>query len=410
MQLLGLALVLMASLPESDGGVVTELPDAGAVAPVPVEVGVKLGEGLTVKVGEVKFQLRGRMQVQALSVIPGEGSTAARQNAIYVRRARLQLKGDLPYHLSFVLQLAFAPLDMEPDQPNVLRDFYGVWAPFRDVSFRVGQMKVPFDVQRVVSSSSLQFVDRSTVTAELNLDRDVGLVVFSDDLFGLNQRLRYAFGIFGGDGRNRIGTNVGLLYSARLRYAPLGPFDDRLEGDPERDGRPRLAFGVAAARNVSTNRPRSTTGIPYALTSSLFSYTHATGDVHFKWYGLSLLSSVYFRWADLNVDPNTGAMTAGNSALVNDTLVTEYSRSGWGWFVQAGGYVTDWLEFVARYGDLRPMGMSDPRFTRQREIGGGFNLMFQRHDLKLQADCFWLDDGAGNDGRVQLRLQAQIYF
>lgn len=403
MQLLGLALVLMASLPESDGGVVTESPDAGA--PLPVEVAVKLGDGLTVKVGEVKFQLRGRMQVQALSVIPGEDSTAVRQNAILVRRARVSLKGDLPFHLSFVLQLAFSPLDMEPDQPNVLRDLYGVWAPFRDVSFRIGQMKVPFDVQRVVSSSSLQLVDRSIVTGELNLDRDVGLIVFSDDFLGLGQRLRYAVGIFGGDGRNRIGTNVGLLYTARIRYAPFGAIDDRVEGDPDRDARPRLAFGVAGARNVATNRPRSTTGIPYALTSSLFSYTHATGDVHFKWYGLSLLSSVYFRQADLNAEGS-----ASNSALVNGATLTEYSRSGWGWFVQAGGYVTDWLEIVARYGDLRPMGPSDPKFTRQREVGGGINLMFQKHDLKLQTDCFWLDDGFGNNGRVQLRMQAQIHF
>ncbi|PZR13868.1 MAG: porin [Archangium gephyra] len=409
MQLLGLALILMASLPEPDGGVVTELPDAGVVNPIPVDVGVKLGEGLTVKVGEVKFQLRGRMQVQALSVIPGEASSAVRQNAIFVRRARVQLKGDLPYHLSFVLQLAFSPLDMEADQPNVLRDLYGVWAPFRDVSFRVGQMKVPFDVQRVVSSSSLQLVDRSIVTAELNLDRDVGLIVFSDDFLGLGQRLRYALGIFGGDGRNRIGTNVGLLYTARLRYAPFGAIDDRVEGDPDRDARPRLAFGVGAARNVATNRPRSTTGTPYALTSSLFSYTHATGDVHFKWYGVSLLSSVYFRQADLNAE-GSGAQLASNSALVGGTMVTEYSRSGWGWFVQAGGYVTDWLELVARYGDVRPMGPSDPRFTRQREVGGGINLMFQKHDLKLQTDCFWLDDGAGNNGRVQLRLQAQLHF
>lgn len=400
MQLLGLALVLMASAPESDGGVVSEAP----------ELGVKLGEGLTVKVGEVRLQLRGRMQVQALGVVPGENSSAVRQNALFVRRARLQLKGDLPWKLSFVMQLAFAPLDMEADQPNVLRDLYAVWAPLRDLGFRIGQMKVPFDVQRVVSSSSLQLVDRSLVTAELNLDRDVGLIVFSDDLLGLGQRLRYALGVFGGDGRNRIGTNVGLLYTARVRYAPLGAIDDRVEGDPERDARPRLAFGVGAARNVATNRPRSTTGLPYTLSDSSVSYTHATGDVHFKWHGVSLLSSVYWRQADLTIDPATGALSAARSGLVDDAAVTEFSRSGWGWFVQAGGYVTDWLELVARYGDLRPLGPTDPLLTRQREVGGGVNLMFQRHDLKLQTDCFWIDDGAGNNGRVQVRLQAQLFF
>ncbi len=396
MQLLGLSLLLLANL---DGG--TSLP---------VEVDARLGEGVTVKAGEFKLQLRGRMQAQALVVVPGEDSNAQRQNALFIRRARLQLKGEFPYKLTFAMQLAFAPLDMEADQPNVLRDLYAGWAPLRDLSFRVGQMKVPFDVQRVVSSSSLQFVDRSLVTAELNLDRDVGLVAYSDDFLGVGQRLRYAIGVFGGDGRNRIGTNVGLLYAARIRYSPLGAMDDKTEGDPDRDARPRLAFGVAGARNIATNRPRSTTGTPYRLADTTVSYTHATGDVHFKWYGVSLLSSIYWRQADLTIDPVTGVASAAHNGLVGTSQVTEYSRSGWGWFVQAGGYVTPWLELVARYGDVRPLGPTDPSFVRQREVGGGANFMFMRHDLKLQTDCFWIDDGAGNNGRVQVRMQAQIYF
>ena len=400
MQLLGLTLVLLATTPEVDGGV--------PVLP-PVEVAARLGEGVTVKSGDFKLQLRGRMQAQALAVIPGENSSAERQNALFIRRARIQLKGEFPWKLSFVMQLAFAPLDMEAHEPNVLRDLYAGWAPLRDLSLRFGQMKVPFDVQRVVSSSSLQFVDRSLVVAELNLDRDVGLVAYSDDFLGLGQRLRYALGVFGGDGRNRIGTNVGLLYVGRIRYAPLGPIDDKIEGDPDRDRRPRLAFGVAAARNVATNRPRSTTGTPYSLDDTRVSYTHATGDVNFKWYGVSLLSSIYWRQADLQIDPATGSMTAAHNGLVDGTSVTEYSRSGWGWFVQAGGYVTDWLELAARYGELRPLGPTDPRFTRQREIGGSLNFMVQKHDLKLQTDCFWIDDGLGNNGRLQIRMQAQIY-
>ncbi len=389
--------------PSRDAGAAAVLgaaPDAGvAVDPFHAEVTAKFGEGVTLKSGEVKLNLRGRVQVQALSVFPdGPGSTAHRQNAIMVRRARLALKGEFPWHLSMNLQLAFANLDMEADAPNVLRDFNVQWAPLRDVSFRVGQMKVPFDVQRVVSSSSLQFVDRSLVTGELNLDRDVGLVVFSDDLFGLHGRLRYALGVFGGDGRNRIGTNVGLLYGARVRYSPFGAFDDKAEGDPDRDPTFRLAFGAGAARNIATNRPRSTTGTPFKFAA--FDYTHATGDVHVKWNGLSLLSEIYWRQAD--TDSATGT--------VNGAASTEYSRSGWGWFVQAGGYVTNWLELAARYSDTQPLGATDPAFKRTREMGGTVNLMFQKHDLKLQTDLFWIDDGRGQNGRVQLRVQAQVYF
>lgn len=381
--------------------------DAGVPDRFSATVQAKFGEGVTFKSGDVTLQLRGRVQAQALVVVPGEGSTAHRQNALMVRRARLALKGELPWHLSFNLQLAFANLDMEADAPNVLRDFNVTWAPLRDVSLRFGQMKVPFDVQRVVSSSSLQLVDRSTVTGELNLDRDVGLVLFSDDLFGLGQRLRYAIGVFGGDGRNRIGTNVGLLYAARIRVSPFGAFDDKVEGDPDRDPRFRLAIGAGVARNVATNRPRSTTGTPYRLAT--FDYNHATGDVHAKWRGLSLLAEVYVRQADLWKD-EAGNDVASKSGVVSGVSITEFSRSAWGWFVQGGGYVTPWLELVARYGDLQPLGVTDPSLARVREVGGGFNLMFFKHDLKLQTDVFWLDDGRGNNGRVQVRVQAQVYF
>jgi phosphate-selective porin OprO and OprP len=389
------------SEPGLDAGVdfvAEQLLDAGVVLPMPdgASVTAKFGEGVTFRSGEFKLQLRGRVQVQALSVFPTEGSSTLRQNAIFVRRARLALKGEFPFHLSVNLQLAFANLDMEPDMPNVLRDFNIQWAPFRDLSFRLGQMKVPFDVQRVISSSSQQFVDRSLVTAELNLDRDVGLVIYSEDLFGLGQRLRYSIGVFGGDGRNRIGTNVGLLYGGRLRYSPLGAFDDKLEGDPDRDPNFRIAFGAAAARNVQSNRPRSTTGTPYRLAT--FDSTHAAGDVHVKWRGLSLLSEVYWRQAD--TDSFTGTL--------NGASLTEYSRSGWGWFAQVGGYLTPWLELAARYGDLLPLGATDPSFKRVRELGGTVNLMFLKHDLKLQTDFFWIDESGR--GRLQLRIQAQVYF
>lgn len=382
--------------------------DAGVVdaAPKPekekekekVSVGMKFGDGVTVKSGAFSLNLRGRVQLQAISLIPTEGSTAVRQNAIYARRARLALKGELPYDLSFTLQLAFANLDMESDAPNVLRDFYVEWKRLRDASVRVGQTKVPFGVQRVVSSSSLQMVDRSVVTGELNLDRDVGLIVFSDDLFGLDGRLRYAAGVFGGDGRNRIGTNVGLLYSARVRFSPFGKFDDKFEGDPDRDHHVRFAIGGSVARNVQTNRPRGTTGTPFQV--STFDYTHAGADLHFKWNGLSLLSEFFWRQAD----------SESGSGVVKGVTVTEYSRSAWGWYAQGGAYVLPWLELTARYGDYRPIQPTDPNLHRTREIGGGVNFMIEKHNLKLQTDYFWLDNGLGGNGRHQIRLQAQVFF
>jgi hypothetical protein len=375
----------------ADGGVTA---DAGVTT-----VTAALGEGATVRSGDFSLNVRGRIQLQATVLVPTEGSTAIRSNTFTVRRARLVLRGELPWHLSWLMQLGFAGADLEADAPNPLRDLYVQWNRWRDLSVRAGQMKVPFDVQYTFSAAYLQLVDRSLATSELDLDRDVGLVIYSDDLFGLGQHLRYAIGVWQGDGRNRIGTNIGLLYSARVRFSLFAPMDDQVEGDLARSPRFRLAIGGAVARNNATNRPRSTFGTPYRLPGG-FDYTHATGDVHLKWYGFSLLGELYWRQADTNT----------RSGLLSGATLTEVSRSGWGWFVQAGGFATPWLEFSARYGDLQPIGATDSAFLRTREIGGGANFFLSRHDLKLQADYFWIDDGRGGNGRHQVRVIGQLFF
>ena len=375
----------------ADGGVAA---DAGVAT-----VTAALGEGVTVRSGEFSLNVRGRIQLLATVLVPTGGSTAVRSNTFTVRRARLILKGELPWNLSWLMQLGFAGADLEADAPNPLRDLYVQWRRWRDLSVRAGQMKVPFDVQYTFSSAYLQLVDRSLATSELDLDRDVGLVIYSDDLFGLGQRLRYAIGVWQGDGRNRIGTNIGLLFSARVRVSLFAPMDDQVEGDLARSPKFRLAIGGGVARNNAANRPRSTFGTPYRLPGG-FDYTHATGDVHLKWHGFSLLGELYWRQAD--TDTRTG--------IVSGAGLTEVSRSGWGWFVQAGGFATPWLEFSARYGDLQPIGATDSAFLRTREIGGGANFFLSKHDLKLQADYFWIDDGQGGNGRHQVRVIAQLFF
>lgn len=393
-----LMLVVAMLAAQADAGTpqTLEARDAGSGLPFGLKLDARFGDGVTVGKDDFELTIRGRVQVLFSSQFPERNPDEDRFNSFEIRRARLLLTTRLPYHLSTYTQLSFANGDMEPDQPNVLRDFYVDWRRFRDVSVRLGQFKVPFDVQRQVSSSALQFVGRSFVTEELNLERDIGLAVFSDDLFGVGKRLKYSVAVMGGDGRNRIGTNPGLMFVGRVVIAPLGEFNEREEGDPEREKRVRFAIGGALARNNHTPRPRSTEADPYEF--STFSYTHATVDFHFKAYGFSLLAQGFLRDADRDFN------------VSEDGTRTEWSRSGLGWFVQGGAYVLDWLELVARYGDLRPFATTDPDFVREREMGGGINFMVKQHDLKLQLDYFWIDDGFFRAARHLFRAQAQVFF
>lgn len=371
----------------------------------PATVRAAFGRGATLASGDGSFELnlRGRIQTR-FTLGAAVDSAEAPETDFQVRRMRLVFQGHAVHRdLQYYIQLGLSNRDMESDLRIPLRDAYVTWARWPWLQVRAGQMKVPFDRQRVVSSSALQFVDRSIVTSELNLDRDVGVQFYSRDLFGLGDRIGYQLGIFGGDGRNRVSGEHGLLWVARLEFKPFGRFDDYVEGDLERHARPRLSVGLGFAFNENTNRAQSTLGGVYTFGG--FDYLHGEFDLAFKWRGLSLLGQAMLRRAD----------AAYRERVAGGTTTREFSRNFFGWFVQAGYLLHERFEVVARYGDLRPTvldeAMVDRAQRRRREAGGGLNLYFVGHALKLQADYFYYFGETLEDaGEHQARLQLQLFF
>ena len=377
----------------------TEPSDEPAAAPGTVTIA--LGHGVEVVSADerTRLALRARMQLRfsQLSEDPGDPPDVTEFQA---RRVRLLVEGHvLGEEVTYYLQLGFSNADTEPDLRSPLRDAYLTWARLRDLHVRGGQMKVPFGRQRVNSSSALQLVDRSIVVGELNLDRDVGVQVMSDDLFGWGGRLGYHLGLFSGDGRNRLASAPGVLVVARIVLKPLGGFDDLVEADLARSRTPKLAIGLGAARNQNTNRERSTFGTPY--TFARFDYTHAAADVTLRYRGLSVSSELIYRSPDRDFSEQT---------TPDGELVRELARGAWGYFVQAGYLATTRFEVTARFGELRPVGEGAPDLAaRRRELGGGLSWYLAAHDLKLQTDYFYLPtEGRGNEH--QIRAQTQLYF
>jgi phosphate-selective porin OprO and OprP len=369
----------------------------------PTKVSAEFGKGVNISSGDGKFglTLRGRFQVRAtptkvFDVDTPEGSSSE----FLVRRARLSLQGHVfNKDWQYTLQFGFAGPDTESDLRVPLRDAYLTSTAVRDLSFRFGQMKVPFDRQRVTSSSALQMVDRSVVVSELSLDRDVGFYLFSDNFLGLDQRLRYQAGIFGGDGRNRTSDAPGILWVGRLQYQPFGAFDDSIEGDFSRESHPRLALAAGVARNQNSNRSRSTSGSSFEF--ARFDYSHWEADMIFKWRGFSLTSEAISRRANA---PYREATIAGQ-------LQREYSRSAWGYFVQPAYMFTNHWEIAARWGRTHPIGMTDPNLGKGTEVGPSLSWYLKEHSLKVQTDYFYLTGvDSPEERRHQLRLQMQLYF
>lgn len=389
----------------------TPAPEAEPAEDATPAVSAEWGQGLVFHSDDDLFsmQIRGRMQIQGF-VESGVSSSDPASADFMIRRARLVFRGHLlDAHLEYYVQLGLAPRDMEPDLLIPVRDAQIAWTGLRDLSIRAGVMKVPFSRERVISSSSLQLVDRSIVNAELALDRDNGLQLYSNDLFGLGGYLGYQLGVFGGDGRLRVNNDLGLLYVARIQVQPFGRFEDGYsEADLTREERLRVSLGGGFAYNEDTNRRRRTTTDFYQ--GARFNYMHAEGDLILKYAGFSLQSEVLWRQVDGPAQVTT---------TIGGVDVTETAGGAIGWFVQAG-YLFDFapVEIAARFADIVPVhaGPILSAVHPSREITVGLSWYPMGHDLKLQLDGSYLATERSSMGvtttqeRFQARLQAQAYF
>ena len=293
--------------------------------------------------------LRARAQFQAFAVDEEDEEAAGFQ----MRRMRMLFRGHGLHRLvSYYIQLGFSERGLEADRPVPLRDAFFAFHPHPAFHLSVGQMKVPFDRQRMMSSSKLQLVERSNVVEQLNIDRDIGAQVYGD----LGD-LRYHLGVFGGDGRNRANSDLGLLYAARLKWTPLGGFDDGVETDLSREHTLRVALASAVAFNHKSHRIRGSQGV--FIPDGEVDYLHLSAEAVAKYAGLSLAAQYLFRDArELNPEATTFFATSTEAASVR------------GAFAQAGYLVTPLVEVAGRVGWLNPFGVSSGLSDSVEATGG----------------------------------------
>ena len=371
------------------------------------------GKGLEFKSVDGDFKLQTRLRAQFLY----QASMPAQEDAAHyfmIRRARLQFAGNMwGEHNKFKAEFSFSPRDVsneavdfdgdDVDDSNYVKtspllDWYQEFTYLRDMRVRVGQYKVPYSRQRVISSGNLQMVDRSaTANAEFTLDRDLGIDIRSKDLFGLDL-LKYYAGVYIGEGRNTSNKTIGagdqgLMYIGRVEIMPFGAFKDYSESDLERAATPGLSIGAAYAYLADAPKTRGITGS--TISDDVWNYQNMTGDIMFKYAGFSLMSEVFMRQGE----SDSGAATS----------------DGWGAMAQAGYLLPNTaVELSGRCGMNRRIGSeTESSFAEGlNEMGGGLGHYFAHHPFKIQGDVFrtWSEEEGPELAEMNLRLQMQAAF
>lgn len=335
------------------------------------------------------------------------------ENTFGIRRARLQFTGHVfGKHNRYKAEFAFSPRDLGmrdgvPTQTPLL-SWFTEFTHLRDLSLRLGQYKLLYSRQRVISSGDLAFVDRSLVQGEFNLDRDIGLHLFSSDLLGLD-RFRYYAGVSIGEGRDVWATEPllstdagGLQYLVRVEALPLGGAKEKWdysEVDFDRHEVPRLSLGLAYAFLDDGARVRGYQGSSFA-DGGFVDYHNLHADLLMKWAGLSAFGEFYWR--------------QGNRQPAPSGDVTEQARNGIGYGVQLDALLPAApVNVGARYSTFQPGPYSptDTALGTSQEAGLTVGWFPAEHALKLQADVFHLwSDELFVDAEDRVRLLLQVAY
>ncbi|MFZ9889472.1 MAG: porin [Myxococcota bacterium] len=415
-------------LPVLEDAAPTPASASASASPSRLDPGVDLdsirfraGKGLAFQSrdGHQALELRLRVQFQSDTAwLPSEAPDAAEEeraleNTFGIRRARLQFAGHVfGKHNRYKAEFAFSPRDLGvrdgvPHQTPLL-DWYAEFTHLRDLSLRLGQYKLLYSRQRVISSGDLAFVDRSLVQSEFNLDRDIGLHLYSSDLLGFD-RFRYYAGVSIGEGRDvwaaqpMLSTDAGgLQYLVRVEALPLGGAKEKWdysEVDFDRSDAPRLALGFAYAFLDDGQRVRGYQGSPFADDGRV-DYHNVNADLLLKWAGVTAFGELYWR---------EGRRQPGTSGEVS-----EPARNGIGYGLQLDALVPSVpVNVGARYSTAQP-GTYDATSTAlgtSQEAGLTIGWFPAEHALKLQADVFHLwSDELFVDAEDRVRVLMQVAY
>ena len=330
---------------------------------------------------------------------------------LLIRRARLKFDG-FAYSpkLKYKLQLGLSNRDIagandyNRNSPRYILDAVIMWNFAKDWELWAGQTKLPGNLDQLVSSGNMQFIDRSLLNSRFNLGRDIGIQLHHKTKLGDSFLMREKVAISQGEGRNvTSGNEGGLQYTGRLEFLPMGEFKSKgeyFQSDLKREEQPKLMLAFTYNYNQDAVRTQNSAGSYMIRTDGSLYKTDITSifaDAMFKYKGFSFMGEYVKRTAaNPMAREANGISPTGDVVLIGDAIN-----------FQAGYLFTNNYEVALRFTDVNHDDITYLLPTTEYTLG--VNKFIVGHKLKVQSDLSYrtLD---GNDDNISFRLGFDIHF
>ncbi len=352
-----------------------------------------------------------RLQFLSSSILDADNteSNTIDQN-FSVRRARLKFDGfAFKPNFKYKIELGLSNQDISggsdftSNTPRIILDAFIMWNFSPNWELWVGQAKLPGNIERVVSSGDLQFVDRSILNRNYNIDRDLGIQVRHKNKIGDTFIIREKVAISQGEGRNITqGNQGGLQYTGRLEFLPLGEFTskgDYSSSDLKRESTPKLMISATYDHNNNAVRSRSNIGdFMFLDDGSLFETNINTlfADAIFKYKGFSFQGEYASRSSDNPIALNEDGTETGDVVNVGNSIN-----------LQAGYLLPSNIEFSSRYTMIRLDNIAGGTDTSQYTLGVSKYIV--GHKLKVQSDLSYTAIN-GKENNWMFRAQLDVHL
>ena len=366
---------------------------------------IEIGKGITFQPRSKWYSMTLRFRMQNMVGLSFDRDFSLTQTEARVKRLRLRFDGYIySPKLVYSIQLGFTPYDTKElpnSNTNLVRDAIVYYVPNAHWNIGFGQTKIKANRARVNSSSALQFVDRSIVNSEFNLDRDFGFFGEYNGRIGKRFRLSAKGSITLGEGRNwSTSSDGGLAYTGRLELYPLGRFKskgDVIEGDFEHEERVKILLAGAYSYNSRAVRIQGQNGalMPEGEHRNLGAYFF---DFILKYRGFAFYTDFMGRTCDT-------PLFDGNEGI--------FVYTGKGLNLQTSYLIKQKWEIALRNSTMFPDGevQSLAGYRRWNQTTIGVTRYLIGHSLKLQADASYNHQSGAlnpNYNRWEIRFQVEL--